>query len=133
MWALITKGVVQNIIIADQLFIDQFVRPNYDLVLQVPDAAPGVGVGCTYDGVKFSPAPPQQFPPPIPVEQAASDLQKAIVEVQTAIDPQDKIGAQLLIDLQTMYSKMTDLGGTVVPPVNPVVTPPVDPNKPVGP
>lgn len=61
-FAVIKDGLVENVIIADQAFIDAHVAPKYDAVLSV-DLNDKVGPGHAYDGKVFtSPGDPVLAP-----------------------------------------------------------------------
>jgi hypothetical protein len=58
MFACITDGVVINVILADQEFIDGWLPTSgYDEAVDVSDMDPWPSAGWTWDGTTFTPGP----------------------------------------------------------------------------
>ena len=59
-FAIVTGNLVTNIILADSLAIAQELSPNGSTAIQSDTA----GIGCTFDGTNFIPAPQPEVKEP---------------------------------------------------------------------
>lgn len=83
-YVLIKNNVVEKCIIADDVFIAQYIKPNYDLVLKV-DHKLFVGPGFSYDGRDFF--PPPVVPDPTPVAPVSyQDALATLIAVKQSVE-----------------------------------------------
>lgn len=99
-FALIKDGVVQNVIIAEQDFIDKHIAKDYDAAVPVSLEPGSPGISWKYDGKSFS------EPDPVIPEDPKDTLEQKV----------DKLGALLLgvrADLDTQKSNIKDIADKV--------------------
>lgn len=110
-YVLIKNNTVDKCIIADDIFVQQYIKPNYDLVLKV-DSKLFVGPGFTYDGRDFIQPPPVADPTPVPPVSYQDTLATLIaikqsVEGHAIVTPADTkdAGTLPLLDQIITYLK----------------------------